>query len=495
MFAMIGLPYMILHEPAMSPTSSLLNDLRNVLSPDRVITDPTELIVYECDGLVLNRRQPDAVVLPETTQEVAEVVSLCVRNDIPFLARGAGTGLSGGAVAADGGIIIQMSRMNRILEIDYEDEIAVVQPGVVNLDLSLVTSRHGFHFAPDPASQKACTIGGNVAENAGGPHTLKYGVTVNHVLGVQGVMPNGEIIEIGGRIPDPAGYDLTGLLVGSEGTLGVVTEITVKLTRNPEAIETFLAVFPSMEDACNSVTDIVGAGIIPAALELIDNLVIQAVESHLRVGFPTDAAAVLLIEIDGIPWNLDQQANRIKQVCLENHAVNVDQARSEEDRELLWRGRKEAVGALGKITPAFYTNDGVVPRSRLPEILQADMEIGRKHNLRIAHVCHAGDGNIHPIILYNPLEKKEVDEAVKSSEEILAKCVEMGGAITGEHGIGMEKLSSFNIMFSPEDRDQMARVRKALNSRHLLNPGKIFPGGSGCGEVKIKKAIAGGSWL
>jgi len=479
----------------MKELTPLFEDLRNLLGQNRVISDPTELIVYECDGLTLNTFMPDAVVYPESTEEVSNIVKTCIKYKIPFLARGAGTGLSGGAVAADGGVIIQMSRMNNIVEIDYDDEIAVVQPGVVNLHLSQATLSRGFIFAPDPSSQKACTLGGNVAENAGGPHTLKYGVTSNHILGLKVVMPSGEIVDIGGQTFDVAGYDLTGLFVGSEGTFGIITEITVQLIRNPELSKTFLAVFNTIKDASNTVSHIITSGIIPAAHELIDNLIIQAVESHLKVGFPTNAEAILLIEIDGISSTLEDEVKIIEKICHNNHVVNLQLAKSEEEKELLWRGRKEAIGALGKITPAFHTNDGVVPISKLPKILELNSKIGKKYGLRVAHVCHAGDGNIHPIILYNPDIKEEVEAAIKISEEILKQCLEMGGTLTGEHGIGMEKRDSLNLMFSDVDQSQMFRVKNVFNPDCLLNPYKIFPIGGKCGEVKLKKQIQGIGWL
>lgn len=479
----------------MDKLTFLLQDLRNFLGKDRVISNSTELIVYECDGLTIARSLPDAVVYPESTEEVSKTTKACAKYGIPFVARGAGTGLSGGAIAVEGGVVIQMSRMNHILEIDYEDEIAIVQPGVTNLHLSETTLSKGFHFAPDPSSQKACTIGGNVAENAGGPHTLKYGVTANHILGLKVVMPSGEIADFGGRQVDNAGYDLTGLFVGSEGTFGIITEITVQLIRNPVSFKTFLAIFNSIDDASNTVTDIIASGIIPAALELIDNLVIQAVESHLKVGFPVEAKALLLIEIDGISSILEEEAKQIKNICLNRHVVDFKQAKSEEERELLWQGRKEAIGSLGKITPAFYTNDGVVPRSKLPLILEADCEIGKIHGLRVAHVCHAGDGSIHPLILYNPDVEEEVEAAKKISEKILEKCVEMGGALSGEHGIGTEKRECLSLMFSIDDQAQMIRIRNVFNSKCLLNPNKIFPVGVKDDEVIMKNPIKGSGWL
>jgi len=478
-----------------SQTKELLAELTALLGLERVTSDPTELLVFECDGLTLSKHPPDAVVYPESTEEVAKIVRICQRHTTPFLARGAGTGLSGGAIAVQGGIVIQMSKMDRILEIDYEDEVAVVQPGLVNVELSLETNSRGYHFAPDPSSQKACTIGGNVAENAGGPHTLKYGVTVNHILGVKAVMPSGEVVQFGGRTDETSGYDLTGILVGSEGTFCIVTEVIVRLIKNPQTQRTFLAVFDSVDDASTAVSKIIAAGIIPAALELIDNLVIEAVESHLKAGFPLDAAAILLIEIDGNESVLEHEADRIETVCSASGAVDFQQAQSEEERQMLWRGRKEAIGAVGRITPAFYTNDGVVPRSKLPQILQFDLETGEKFGLRVAHLCHAGDGNIHPIILYDPDDPTQVDAAVKTSEAILEECVRIGGALSGEHGIGTEKVQTFGIMFTGEDQAQMLKMRDVFNSTGLLNPGKIFPSGSGCGETRLKKTVSGGGWL
>lgn len=479
----------------MSHTENLLSELSALLGSERITSDPTELLVYECDGLTLGKHPPDAVVYPQSTEEVAETVKICHRHAAPFLARGAGTGLSGGAVAAQGGVVIQMSRMDKILEIDYENEVAVVQPGLVNGELSQETNSRGYHFAPDPSSQKACTIGGNVAENAGGPHTLKYGVTVNHVLGLRAVMPSGEIVQLGGRLEETSGYDMTGVLIGSEGTFCIVTEATVRLTKNPQTQRTFLAVFDSVKDASSAVSNIIAAGIIPAALELIDNLVIEAVESHLKAGFPLDAAAILLVEIDGNESILDDEADQIEVVCLASGAVDFQQAQSENERQMLWRGRKEAIGAVGKITPAFYTNDGVVPRSKLPQILRFDLQTGEKFGLRVAHLCHAGDGNIHPIILYDPDDPAQVDMAVKTSEAILEECIRLGGALSGEHGIGTEKVQTFGKMFTKEDQAQMMKMRDVFNSGGLLNPGKIFPSGSGCGETKLKKTVSGGGWL
>ncbi|MEE9166931.1 MAG: FAD-linked oxidase C-terminal domain-containing protein [Candidatus Neomarinimicrobiota bacterium] len=479
----------------LSKLTPLKEDLTRILESSRVVSDLVELITYECDGLTMSKSLPDLVVYPTSTEEVVGIVKACANRGVPFLARGAGTGLSGGAVATHGGVIIQMSLMNRILRIDLEDEIAVVQPGTVNLHLSDETLSAGYHFAPDPSSQKACTIGGNVAENAGGPHTLKYGVTTNHILGMKVVLPSGELLELGGPFGEATGYDLTGLFVGSEGTFGVITEITVRLIRNPESHRTFLATFDSIEQACNAVSGIISSSIIPAALELMDNLVIRAIESHLKAGFPTEAEAILLIEIDGIETVLEEEEKEIERICRAERAVKVQLTGLEEERQRLWRGRKEAIGALGKITPAFYTNDGVVPRSKLPRILRSDVEIGEKYGLRVAHVCHAGDGNIHPIILYNPDHPKEVEAALRISEEILKECVDLGGALTGEHGIGAEKKEYFHLMFSEDDQSQMMRLWDLFNPESLLNPEKIFPNGSRCGEVGFSRNLSGSGWL
>lgn len=479
----------------MKKTFSLIEQLQQLLGKDRVISNPDELIVFECDALTLHKNIPEGVVLPESTEEVSAITKLCSEHKTPFLARASGTGLSGGATPVKGGVIIQLSRMNQILEIDYEDEIAVVQPGVINLHLTEAVSSRNYHFAPDPSSEKACTIGGNVAENAGGPHTLKYGVTTNHVLGMKTVSPTGEIVEIGGRCEDSPGYDLTGLFTGSEGTLGIITEVTIKLTRNPESIKTLLVVFNSVEDASISVSNIIAEGIIPAAMELVDQLAISAVEQHLNVGYPTDATAVLLIEIDGVATSLDKEMKRIQQICLSNRAMIAQIARTDKEREDLWRGRKETVGALGKITPAYYTNDGVVPRSKLPEILADTLRIGNKYGLRIGNICHAGDGNIHPLILYNPDDKNEVENAIKVSEEIIKKCIELGGSITGEHGVGTEKSEYLGMMFSEEDQEQMKKIRDVFNPDYLLNPDKIFPTQSKRNKINLKKTKKLKGWL
>ncbi len=470
-------------------------ELRHVFGDERLATGFEQLLTYEADGHTLRRQAPDAVVYPETTLEVQQAVRICNRFDVPFLARGAGTGLSGGAVAARGGLIIELARMNRILDVDYAGRTAVVQPGVVNLHLSLHTRPHGFHYAPDPSSQGACTIGGNVAENSGGPHTLRHGVTTNHVLGLEVVLPSGELLRTGRPNGDAPGYDLTGLFVGSEGTFGIATEITVRLTPDPEGLRTFLAVYDDVQDASEAVGAVLRAGIVPAALELIDNLAIRAVESHLRVGFPLDAAAVLLIEIEGAEPELDPLAEDIVRICREQRAREIRKAADERTRAQLWKGRKHALGAVGKLAGAYYTHDGVVPRSRLPEALRRVSEIGSRHALRIANVCHAGDGNLHPLILYDPHDAREVERVRAAGAEILKLCVDLGGVLSGEHGIGHEKQDCMGWMFGPDDLDQMARVRRVFDPGERCNPGKVFPTGARCGEIAAVRATKTGGWV
>jgi glycolate oxidase len=408
--------------------------------------------------------------------------------------RGAGTGLSGGAIS-DGGVILQLSRMNQILAIRPEDHFAVVQPGVVNNYLSLQSKPYGLEFAPDPSSQIACTIGGNVAENAGGPHTLKYGVTSNHILGQTIVLPNGETAVLGGSFPLRTGPDFSTFLAGTEGTLAITTEIVVRLVPVAPTVKTMLAIYAATEGATDSASAILAAGVLPTAMELIDNLCIQAVESHIKAGYPTDAAAVLLIELDGEEELVAPEVKEVEKACKNHGAISFRAAKNEEERQRLWRGRKHAVGSLGKITPAFYTNDGVVPRSRLTEILQLTYQTAQKHNLRVANVCHAGDGNIHPLILYDPDSANEKQRAMACSEEILISCVEMGGSITGEHGVGLEKRDMISRMFTKEDISHMVRLRDGLNPAGMLNPGKIFPDGGGCGEVHSTTAIPSATWV
>ena len=464
---------------------SVLRELAAIVAPQPLLTQPEEMLVYECDGHTLDKAPPDVVVFPTCTEQVMDIVKLANRHDVPFVARGAGTGLSGGALALEGGIVIEMCRMNKILEIDYGNQRAVVQPGLVNLHLSLAVSDGGFYYAPDPSSQGSCTIGGNVAENSGGPHTLKYGVTTNHVLGLEVVLPNGDLVHFGGAVLDTPGYDLPGLFVGSEGTFGIVTSVTVRIMRKPQAVKTLLAFFDTVEAASNAVSGIIGAGIIPAALEMMDNLTIQAVEAAIRAGLLLDAGALLLIELDGIDDGMEADAQRIADICEQSDCQNVRVAQDDAERALLWKGRKEAFGAIGRLTPNYYTHDGVIPRTRLPEALTRLQIISHRHGLRIANVFHAGDGNLHPLVLYDERDSEEVERVHKAGHDILQTCVDLGGVLSGEHGIGLEKKNCMPWLFSEADLDVMRRVRQVFNPRDLCNPSKVIPlrGRCRCGAV------------
>jgi glycolate dehydrogenase FAD-linked subunit len=464
---------------------TLIRELTRIVGPEAVLSSPEDLMLYEYDALSSVGR-PDAVVFPTTTEHVVGIVKLATQGKIPIVARGAGTGLSGGAVTPEGGIVVGFSRMKKILEIDLENQRARVQPGVVNLDLSLAVSDQGYFYAPDPSSQKACTIGGNAAENSGGPHTLAYGVTTNHVLGLEVVLPDGRVIHTGEEHGGRPGYDLTGLIVGSEGTLGIVTEITVRLMRKPEAVKTLLAVYDRVLDATRTVAAITARGITPAALEMMDGFTLRAVEDSTHAGYPKDSAAVLLIEVEGLRECAEEDADQIEAVCRENHARDVRRAQSNEERELLWRGRKNAFGAIGRITPSFYVQDGVIPRTRLPEMLEFIEAVGEKHDLRIGNIFHAGDGNLHPLIMFDARDEAEHQRVLKAASEIMAKCAEMGGSITGEHGVGIEKNELMPLIFSPDDLDAMRKVKNVFNPEGTFNPGKLLPSGKMCGELRIQ---------
>jgi glycolate oxidase len=463
---------------------ALVKDLEAIVGPRTVLSSPYDLMLYEYDASI-DRARPDVVVFPASTAEVSAIVKVANKRGVPFVARGAGTGLSGGAVPLEGGIVIAFQRMNRILSIDYTNLRAVVQPGVVNLHLSNAMTPDGFYYVPDPSSQKSCTIGGNVGENSGGPHTLIYGVTTNHVLGLEVVLPDGEIIEVGGPTLDMPGYDLTGLLVGSEGTLGIVTSITVRIVHQPEAVKTLVGIFNSVDDASNTVSGIVEGGIIPAALEMMDQIILQAVEAYIHAGYPQDAAAVLLIEVEGLRDTVDEQVNQIVGVCNANHAREVRIARDEQERQLLWRGRKEAFGAVGRISHEFYVQDGVVPRTKLPVVLDRVNAICTGYGLRVGNVFHAGDGNLHPLILFDSQVPGEVEKVRQAGLEILQVCAEVGGSITGEHGVGMEKSDAMPLIFSEDDLAVMLRVRATFNPQNLSNPGKIFPTPGRCADIKL----------
>ncbi|HXH84848.1 MAG TPA: FAD-linked oxidase C-terminal domain-containing protein [Candidatus Tectomicrobia bacterium] len=463
--------------------AALRRELEGIVGRGAVLADPDELLVYESDGLTLFRALADFVVFPTSTAHVAEIVRLADRERLPFVARGAGTGLSGGCLPAEGGIVISMMRMNRVLEVDYDNQIAVVEPGLVNLHLSWAVAPRGFYYAPDPSSQQACTVGGNIANNSGGPHTLKYGVTVNHVLGLEVVLPDGEVAWLGGRTRDALGYDLAGVFVGSEGTFGIATKIVVRILRKPQAVRTVLAVFERIEDASAAVSAIIARGLVPAAVEMIDQLTIQAVEDAFGCGYPRDAAAAVLIELDGLRAGMDAQAERIVAACRESGARDVRAAADEAERQLLWKGRKSAFGAYGRVSPAYMVMDGVIPRTRLPYVLGRVNEIVAAHGLRVGNVFHAGDGNLHPNILYDPRVPGEEARVVEAGAAIMRVCAEVGGSISGEHGIGLEKADFMPFIFSPADLAFMERLRAAFNPSGLCNPGKMFPTRKSCGEV------------
>jgi len=466
--------------------ASLLRELNSLLGSSNVLHKNEDLVLYEYDGSV-EKARPDLVVFPHTTEDVSRIVKLAAKYNVPVVGRGSGTGLSGGALARGGGILIVFARMNRILELDLENARAVVQPGVVNLDITRAVEHAGLYFAPDPSSQKSCTIGGNVAENAGGPHTLAYGVTVNHVTALELVLPDGEIVRVGSKHGDTPGYDLCGLFVGSEGTLALVTEITVKLTRKAEAVKTLLAIFDAVDDASNTVAEITARGITPAACEMVDGWTLCAIEDYIHAGFPRDSAAILLIEVEGLREAVEAQAAAVEDVCRTHHAREVRIAKDDCERDLLWKGRKNAFGALGRLAPSSYVLDGVIPRSKLPQALQQISQIGKKYGFSIGNIFHAGDGNLHPIVLYDPRDPRQFENAIAASHEILSYCVELGGALTGEHGVGMEKNELMPLLFSDADFDLMRRVHDAFNPFSSLNPGKIFPLSKGCGEIRVRK--------
>jgi glycolate oxidase len=461
----------------------LLDALRAIAGDDGVVARPTELRVYECDGYTLEKSAPEVVVLPRTTEQVVRILRLLQRERIAFVPRGAGTGLSGGCLPVGAPVMIGTSRMNRIVEIDLVNRRAVVEAGVVNLWVTNAVKQHGLCYAPDPSSQMACSIGGNIAENSGGPHTLKYGVTTNHVLGVELVLPSGELVQLGGAVEDVPGYDLTGLVVGAEGTFGIVTTATLRLVRQPEAWKTLLGIFESVDDATATVSGIIAAGMVPAALEMMDQLIIGAVEEAFHFGFPTDAGAVLIVELDGLAAGLEQQAQRVAEICRANGARDVQVAKDETERAALWKSRKRAFGAVGRLAPNYCTQDGVVPRTKVPEILHRIVDIGRRYQLRIGNVFHAGDGNIHPILLFDERDADQVRRVLDAGREILTACVELGGSVTGEHGIGVEKIAQMPLLFTPQDLLVMSQLRRVFDPDVRCNPGKIFPTPGACVET------------
>lgn len=469
-------------------TGQFLEELVAVLGSENVLSHPDELFVYECDGYVISKKVPDVVVFPTSTEQVVGVVKACNRHGVPFVPRGAGTSLAGGTLAVGGGVMICLTRMKRLLEVNTRDRYAIVEPGLVNVWLTRALGGTGFHYAPDPSSQTACTIGGNVATNSGGPHTLKYGVTVNFVRGVELVLPDGTVFETGGVVDDVPGYDLPGVIVGHEGTFGIVTRVIVGLSRDPEAGRTFLGVFDGVEAATEAVSSIIAAGIVPAALEMLDNLMIRAVEAAFGFGFPTEAGAVLIIEIDGLDAGMGREASAIAQI-VDSKGGRVQKSiawrtRKEPEYVAIWKSRKSAFGAIGRLSPTFCTQDGVVPRTKLPHILRFINGVAERHGIRIANVFHAGDGNIHPILLFDEQDEQQVKAILEASEEILDECIAVGGSVTGEHGIGVEKMEFMPKLFSPADLAAMVALRNTFNPAGNCSPGKMIPAGGGCIERK-----------
>ena len=462
----------------------VIRAFEKALGKDRVVRRKEELLVYECDGLASYRQRPPVVVLPKTTEQVAAAIKICNQFDVPFVPRGAGTGLSGGALPVEDAVLIVTATMNKILTVDYDNQRVVVQPGVINNWVTQAVSGAGFYYAPDPSSQSVCSVGGNVAENSGGVHCLKYGVTTNHVLGVKLVLPEGEIVEIGGAVGEQPGYDLIGLLVGSEGTLGIVTEITLRILKAPESINVLLADFTSVEAAGAAVSDVISAGIVPAGMEMMDNFSLNAVEDVVKTEcYPRDAEAILLIEIDGLPSEVATCRDRITALCKKNGARQVTVAAAPAERLRLWKGRKAAFAAMGKLSPDYYVQDGVIPRTQLPYVLQEIAALGEQHGYRVANVFHAGDGNLHPLILFNNRIPGQLEAVEELGGDILKLCVQVGGSISGEHGIGADKRCYMPDMFSATDLETMQWVRTSWNPKGLANPTKIFPTPRTCGEA------------
>ncbi len=448
--------------------------LEKIVGRRNVLTGPADLLLYRYDSSTVVG-EPDAVVFPGSTEEVARVVKLCADRDLPFVARGAGTNLSGGSVPLQGGVVIVLSRMNRVLEIDVGNLRAIVQPGVVNLDLQNMLAPHGLQFCPDPASQKVSTVGGNVAENAGGPHCLKYGVTVNHVTGLTVVMPSGEVRRFGGKVLDAPGYDLVGVFIGSEGTLGIVTEMVLRLSPLPDDAQIVLAIFETLEAAGEAVSRIIAEGMVPAALEIMDRQTIEAVEASFPSGLPLDVEAVLLIELDGLKESLDRQAARCAEICRELEARDVAIGRTPEERDKLWSARRSAFGATARLSPAMLVNDATVPRTKIPEVLRKIQEIERRHGVRIAKVFHAGDGNLHSNILFERDNEDDFRRAEQATAEIFRVCAEAGGTITGEHGVGAEKVQFMELLYRPDDLEAQRKLKMVFDPAGLANPRKVLP--------------------
>jgi glycolate oxidase len=466
--------------------ADLTRTLKAKLGEDAVIDDHQRLRTYECDGLAHYKVTPALAVLTEDTAGVQTVVRACNRAGVPFVARGSGTGLSGGALPRADGVLIVTSRMRTIDEIDRPNQRAVVDPGVINLHVTQEATPQGYYYAPDPSSQQVCSIGGNLAENSGGAHCLKYGFTVNHVTGADLVAPDGEVVKLGGKAVDPTGYDLLGAVVGSEGTLGVATKVTVRLVRLPESVRTLLAAFPSPDEAGAAVSAIIGAGVVPAAIEMMDALAIEAAEAAVQCGYPEGAGAVLVIELDGPAAEVEQQFEQVERLCRDNDAFEIRIAADDAERALFWKGRKSAFAAVGRISPDYIVQDGVIPRTALPEVLRRIGQLSEGSGVRVANVFHAGDGNLHPLVLFDDAKPGEAEEAEEVSGAILDLCIEHGGSITGEHGVGSDKAKYMPRMFTDDDLDTMQMVRCAFDPNGLSNPGKVFPTPRLCGEVPGK---------
>jgi glycolate oxidase len=474
---------------------ALINELRAIVGDPFVLSEKEDVIVYEQDGSIF-QAMPEIVVVPADAAQVVAVVKAAKRAAVPIIPRGSGTGLAGGAVPAEGGIVLSLSRLDRILKIDLQNRIAIVEPGVINADVTKAVVKDGLFYAPDPSSQAACSIGGNVANNSGGPHTLAYGVTTNHVLGVEVVLDDGEILWLGGEVPDTPGYDLCGVFVGSEGTMGIVTKVALRLMRARESVRTLLAIFDQMDHATKTVVDITAAGVIPAALEIMDRTTIEAVEKGAPVGLPLDAEAVLIVEVEGLRESTERSVLLAQEICARNNARETKVAKDENERQSLWKARKGAFGAMGTLAPNYYVQDGVVPRSKLPEMMRRISEISKQFNLRIANVFHAGDGNLHPNILFDMRAPGELDRVIEAGAATLRACIELGGSITGEHGVGLEKKAYIGLLFNDTDLEAMTRVRKAFDPDGRFNPAKLFPTPASCGEVRLQPAsIPAGLWI
>jgi glycolate oxidase len=467
---------------------NFLAQLEKALSSGRVLAGDAAERAYDCDAYTVHRRHPNYVAFPESTEEVAEVVRICNEHGVPFTPRGAGTGLSGGALPAEGGVVIAMTRMRKILEIDAKNRLMLAQTGCPNLALTKAVAHLGLHFAPDPSSQTVCTLGGNIAENSGGPHTLKYGVTADHVTGVTVVMPDGSIREFGGKVAGSPGLDLVGFIVGGEGTLGIATEAWVRLTPVPTTIRTVLAAFDSVRDATQSVSDVIAAGIVPAALEMMDHVILEAVEKAFGLGLPIDAQALLLIECDGddAPGEIEE----VTHILITNNAKEVRSAETEADRANLWIARKKGIGAIGRLSPSMVTHDGVIPRSKLPEMLEFVADAANEAGLRVANIFHAGDGNLHPIFLFDDRDSDQVDRVVAAGEKVMRKCLSLGGSVTGEHGIGVEKIDLLGEMFSEDDLHLQKQLKSVFNPDSNCNPGKVLPSEKTCVEVRVRRRAA-----